>query len=492
MDIILSNLLRLCVNLSSKPYKCYYYVSQLQDQLSYGKNSISNYILEISFIIFFFFLFFFYFHIKKIKYNKILFLIILNFLLIILLIIIFKNNLPFTDTWYELEYLINNPKKLYILSTVDNFLFSFRIFHVILFDYFFLNYHLITYLHFIFFFFSFIALILIIIQNKALEHLLLFVLIFFSGKWLNIFYEPVNIVWTINFFLLLLFCYCIHNEKSKKNLFEIFLILALLIINFKASVAVIIFSVFYGFCILSNFKERIFFVTTPVFILFIVNLVINSNLIADKEEINLLNYIPELNIYSILKNFFSIQSIIFFPFLEISKNLSFIISLIQNLVILNCIVSNKIYLKIKYFFLDNPLLVLAAIGCLMTSFVKHDILQIRYFSFSLLYQLGFLIFIIKNYTFVKKQLLYTFYKYFLIITFIINFLFFNQGIHFALSKYTIYAKSLDCQKNNSAIQNCQNYIYDKTFYGDTSFGRDRFDKLLLFLKKNNLSIFKEL
>jgi len=492
MDIILSNLVSFCISFSHKPDKCYYYVSQLTDQLSYGINTISNHTLEILFIIFLFSFSFFFFYIKKIKYHKIFLFIILNFLIIFLSIVIFKNNLPFTDTWYELEDLINNPKKLYILTTVDNFLFGFRFFHGILLDYFFLNYHLITYLHFIFFFFSFIALILIIIQNRALEYLLLFVLIFFSGKWFNIFYEPVNIVWTINFFLLLLFCYCIHNEKSKKNFFEIFLILTLLIINFKASFAAIVFSVFYGFFILPNFRERIFFVTAPLFIVLIANLVIDVNLIAHKEKVNLLNYIPEINIFLILKNFFSMQTIIFFPFLDISKNLSLIFSIIQNIFIIKYLISNKIYLKKKYFFLENPLLVLGSLGCLMTSFVKQDILQIRYFSFSLLYQLGFLIFIIKNYAFAKKPFIYTSCKYFLIVTFIINFLFFNQGIHFALSKYTIYAKSLDCFKKEFFIENCQNYIYDKTFYGDTAFGRDRFDKLLLFLKKNNLSIFKEL
>jgi len=270
MDVILKNLLWFCINLSGKYDRCFYYVSQLPDQLNYGKNSISNHLVEILFVIIFFVFIFFFLHFKNIKYNKTISFIILNFLLIILLLTIFKNNIPFTDTWYELEFLINNPKQLYLLTTADNFLFSFRFFHVILLDFFFLNYHLITYLNFIFFLFSFIILILIIIQNRVLEYLLLFVLIFFTGKWFNIFYEPVNIVWTINFFLLLLFCYYMHSIRSKNNFIQIFLILTLLIINFKASVAVIIFALFYGFFILSNFRERSFFVITPIFILFTV------------------------------------------------------------------------------------------------------------------------------------------------------------------------------------------------------------------------------
>ena len=365
---------------------------------------------------------------------------------------------------------------------------------MVLFDFFFLNYHLITYLHFIFFLFSFILLILIIIQNRSLEHLILFVLMFFTGKWFNIFYEPVNIVWTINFFLLLVFCYYMNSKRSKTNFFKIFLILTFLIINFKASVAVIIFSIFYGLFILSNFRERFFFVITPVFILLTVFLVINLNKISTAEhvEINLLNYISVFNIFIILKNFFSMQSIIFFPLLDISKNLSFIFSLIQNFLILKYLIDSRTNFKIKNFFLENPMLILGLIGCLMTSFVKQDIIQIRYFSFSLLYQLGFLIFVIKNYAFSNKQITYMFFKYFLIATFTINLLFFNQGIHFVLSKYTIYEKFSECLSKDSFVENCYNYIYDKTFYADSSFSRDRFDKLLLFLKENNLSIFKKL
>ena len=47
-------------------------------------------------------------------------------------------------------------------------------------------------------------------------------------------------------------------------------------------------------------------------------------------------------------------------------------------------------------------------------------------------------------------------------------------------------------KKEIDIQNCKNYIYDKTFYNDKSFGRKKFDKIVIFLKKNNYSMFGDL
>ena len=61
MDIILKNLVWFCINLSNKSNKCHYYVSQLPDQLNYGKNAIGNNLIEILSVIFFFFLFFFFY-----------------------------------------------------------------------------------------------------------------------------------------------------------------------------------------------------------------------------------------------------------------------------------------------------------------------------------------------------------------------------------------------------------------------------------------------
>ena len=489
----ISNLIYLCKSLSHKPTKCEDYIEQILDTINFASTSISNNILGILFVVITFIIIVFQILIKKKITNKPLnIFIIFNFFLIFFLIIFFQNKLPFTDSWYELRDLVMHPMQEYLFTKIDYFLFSFRFFHAILLNKFFLNYHLLTYVNFIVYFCSFIFLILLVKQNVSKKYLLLFVLIFFNGKWINILYEPVNIVWTINFLLLLVYSYLFKNKNNLKFFFWIFIVLFLLIINFKASVVVVLFSIFYGLFILNQTKTRIFFITAPLFILLLVHLFTNYHAPLHDSKANLENYIPTFNFILILKNLLSIQSIVFFPFLKVSIYLSFAMSALQNLLIFRFLIKKKNISNVKSFFSENPVLILGYLGCFLVSFAKDDILQIRYFSFSLLFQLGFFIFLIKNYNFLLNGKLYNYMRNFLVLTYVVSFTFFNQGIYFALSKHAIYKKSLDCFQKELSFDNCKEYIYIKTFYNDPSFERENYDSLIIFLKKNNLSIFKEL
>jgi hypothetical protein len=493
MEFFISNLTYFCKNLSHKPTKCVEYINQILDTINFTNISIVNNLLEILFIIILFLLISFLILIKKDLKKKFLnIFVIFNFFLLIFLIIFFQNKLPFTDSWYELRDLVNHPTQEYLFTKIDYFLFSFRFFHAVLLNNFFLNYHLITYINFIIYFISFFILILIIKKNKLTEYLLFFVLIFFNGKWINILYEPVNIVWTINFLLLLVYSYLFKNKNNLKFFFWIFIVLFLLIINFKASVVVVLFSIFYGLFILNQTKTRIFFITAPLFILLLVHLFTNYYAPLHDSKANLENYIPTFNFILILKNLLSIQSIVFFPFLKVSIYLSFAVSALQNLLIFRFLIKKKNISNVKSFFSENPMLILGYLGCFLVSFAKDDILQIRYFSFSLLFQLGFFIFFIKNYNFLLNGKLYNYMRNFLVLTYVVSFTFFNQGIYFALSKHAIYKKSLDCFQKELSFDNCKEYIYIKTFYNDPSFERENYDSLIIFLKKNSLSIFKEL
>jgi hypothetical protein len=490
----ISNLIYLCKSLSHKPTKCEDYIEQILDTINFASAGIYNNILGILFIVIAFITIVFQILIKKKITNKpINIFIIFNFFLIFFLIIFFQNKLPFTDSWYELRDLVTRPIQEYLFTKVDYFLFSFRFFHAILLNKFFLNYHLLTYVNFIIYICSFFFLILYIKKNKLTKYLLLFVLIFFNGKWINILYEPVNIVWTINFILLLIYCYLFHNRNNIKYLLWIFIVLILLIINFKASVVVISFSIFYGLFILSQGRQKLFFVVAPLIILLLVYLLTNQSSIQYDDKDSLKHYIPTFNLLLIFKNLLSMQSIVFFPFLKISIYLSVVVSFFQNLLIFKFLINKKnFFSNIKIFFLENPLLILGYAGCFLVSFTKEDILQIRYFSFSLIFQLGFLFFLIKNYNFLLNGKIYNYLRNFLILIYFTNLIFFHQGIYFALSKHAIYKKSLECLQIESFIDICKNYIYTKTFNVDQSFERDSYNSLIIFLKKNNLSIFKDL
>lgn len=496
MEIVLNNLISICSILSKKIEKCSFHVNQIEDQIFFTKLSIANNYYWTLLIIFIFILVSLILYLnKKISFKKEVFFIFLNFFLIIFTTLFFKNNIPFTDTWYELDFLINTSQKNYLFTKFDNFLFGFRPFHLLIINNFNLNYNIVIYLNIFVFFLSLISLILIINRNESAKFIFLFLLIFFSGKWFNIFYEPVNIVWTINFLLSLLFCYLISLRKNLKINLSIICILFFSIINFKASFITIIFSIFYGLIIEKKIRDKLVLILSPIFLLMITNYFVetNSTKTFGNSSFNPMNYIFSADIFLILKNFISMQSIIYFPNVKYSLNFSFIFSIFQNLIILFYLFRNQNFIiSFKSFLKNNPVMIMGLLGCLTTSLVKGDVMQIRYFSYSLLYQVGYLLFIIKNFTFIYDLKKFFLIKNFLLVMFIINLFFFNQGVHFALSKFTVYAKSLDCLKKNQNTKNCEDYIYKKTFYDDESFDKEKFRNIISFLKRNKLTIFNNL
>jgi hypothetical protein len=496
MEFFLTNLINVCVLLSKKVEKCSFHVNQIQDQVYFAKLGLLNNYFWFCLLIFFFILISIILYLKKkITYRVEVFFILFNFFLILLTILLFKNNIPFTDTWYELDFLINSSQKTYLLTKFDNFLFGFRPIHLLIFNYFNLNYDLIIYLNIFIFYLSAFILILLIDKSNAKKFMLLFLLILFSGKWFNIFYEPVNIVWTINFLLTLCFCYLLLFKKNLIINISIIIILFLSIINFKASFVTIMFSIFYGLFVEKKIRDKLVFILSPIFLLLIVNhfLEINTVRIIDKNIFNPINYIPNTNILLILKNFISMQSIVFFPYIKYSVNASFFFSLFQNLLIIFYLLKNQNLMNnFNNFIKNNPIMIIGILGCFTTSLVKQDIIQIRYFSFSLLYQIGFMLFIINNYNFLNNLKKFLLFRNFLLITFFLNLIFFHQGIHFALSKFTVYAKSLECLKINDDDKLCESYIYEKTFYNDKNFDKEKFNNIIIFLKKNNLTFFRNL
>ena len=94
-----------------------------------------------------------YFIFKKEDNYNLIFLI--NSVIFFTILILFPLNIPFTDTYNELNFLFSNNIKDYILlgtsgRSEDGFLFSmFRVIHVVIYKYFNLNYYLIIILNFL-------------------------------------------------------------------------------------------------------------------------------------------------------------------------------------------------------------------------------------------------------------------------------------------------------------------------------------------------------
>ena len=248
----------LCIKFSNKSVeKCDYYIDNIYTRYDILLNSFNFKNLLIFLLIFISFNFFLKFFKDLNKYIKIF--INLNFCFFLLCIIIFPSNIPFTDTWQEIYYLINETYSNYFIQpAAGHFFFGFRFFHLIIHKYFFLNYTFLHVINFILYFFS--CLLLIFYISKFKSNFLLFVclLIIFSGKWINIFVDPVNIAWTINFFLTVCFVLLIRCKDCFYKYVGISLILLLALINFGSGIVLIVYSITYGFFV-RNKKIKSFF-----------------------------------------------------------------------------------------------------------------------------------------------------------------------------------------------------------------------------------------
>ena len=145
------------------------------------------------------------------KENNYNFIFLINSIIFFIILILFPLNIPFTDTYNELNLLFSNNIKDYILSNLSNdgdFLFStFRFLHAVIYKYFNLNYYFIIIFNFLLSILSFYIIKNYLEKIKLHDFIFIFIFFYFSGKWFVVFFEPVNIVWTINFLLILVFIY---------------------------------------------------------------------------------------------------------------------------------------------------------------------------------------------------------------------------------------------------------------------------------------------
>ena len=122
----------------------------------------------------------------------------------------------------------------------------FRVLHVVIYKYFNLDYYLIIILNFLLSILSFFLLKNYLEKINLKDFIFIFILIYFSGKWFVVFFEPVNIAWTINFILILAFIYLKDIKHSFFKFISLTFIYLISFINFKAGIVLLSYSIIYG------------------------------------------------------------------------------------------------------------------------------------------------------------------------------------------------------------------------------------------------------
>jgi hypothetical protein len=488
------NLLTLCQQSVNNIERC----TSFLNNISFQKNIFfSSLTLENFFLFIFLFLILFIF-LNKITLLKtlnkhVLTFINLNFSLFLFFIIIYPSNIPFTDTWQEIDILINYQKKnLFNENGSGHPFVLFRILHLILIEHFLLNYTIFHVTNFVIYFFSCLFLIFYLNKFRNIYLLLISLLILFSGKWLNILLEPVNIAWTINFFLTISVVIILDLRDNYAKYIILTALLLLSVMNFGGSLALLFYFIIYVIFHDKEYKIKIsLFLPIIVSVFFLIAFQYYNRNSASVATVDI-SSLSLINLLKFLKNYLGLSAAVYFPYLTQLKPFYVLVGLVQNIIVLKCIFFNKKnYLEIiKDTVLKNPFLILGIFGCSLISLARgENFEQIRYFSFSILFQLGFFVLIYEYYSklfsFIKKKI----FIFLFISLYLISIIGPNTGLHFSISRASIAERINKCISLNN--KDCNQLIYDLTYYGGTWFDYSKFEYILNYIKNNKLSLFSK-
>lgn len=478
-----------------------FYIDQLIKNLDYLiLISINNLIIVVIFIVIIILLV----HLSLKKQSAYYSILFINILIFILILLIFPLNIPFTDTYNELNLLFSNNTKNYLLNVKhsEGFLFLFfRLLHVLIYKFFDLNYYIIININFLFFIFSIFLIIKYLEKLNLKNYIIFFILIYFNGKWFVHFYEPVNIVWTFNFFIIVLFIYIQQVKNIYIKKISLILLLACSILNFKAGIVLFIYSILYGIVCKDNLRNRLFYIISPIILFYLINNFVPVNSIHELKVTSSFNFALEKYIFSknyltLFSNFFALHALVLTPFIFPLKYLAITFVLVQYIFIVKKISSKtyKNFDNIRNFLITNPYIVIGVLGCLLISFAREDYNQSRYLTFPILFQLGFFILLIKNDFFnkLKHLILRKIVTLIFILLYLLNLFVPHQGILFALGKNYIYKSVMECLINNKNNNTCLSEMFYLTFYDINNEHYKNFENSIYILRENKLSIFKNI
>ena len=384
--------------------------------------------------------------------SKTNFFLIINFFCYFFLIIDnYHINLPWSDDLHLLENLLINENKYQGLFKDLNghvIFFYNTLLHLnnILFN---LKYSIFSYLSFILYlsvFFLFKKLYEETIDIS--QRNIFFYLILLNGKFFVIFFQPVNIVWIISLFLIMLI---ILDKKFKnENYFQskkIFFLTLSGILNFGLGLVIPLYIMF-----LSLIKKKINLNFLISLILIGIFFYYTKNLQLEDENTNLIFDISNIN--KILITFFVLLGNIFVPWISKSYYFAGLIGFLQFIYVLIYLINFK-KKDFHNFCRINSLLFISLAGCVLIAISRADpynAISPRYFIISLMFQCGFL-FIVQQVKYDRvnfhiKKIFYLLIVISLIVSHTTPFL----GIHFALQRYAKEKIVVDCFKKNKASE----------------------------------------
>jgi len=384
--------------------------------------------------------------------------------------------LPIKFLWFDDWFIIKD----YIFATekITDFFFKFENGHLIIFyrllvylniEFFNFNLNLFKYLNFIFLVINFFLLNILLNKYKIrYQYRIFFYLIYLNPEIITSWYQAVNTVWFMSSFFILLFL--IIQFKNKYFLL-IFLFFSIFANNFTLVLAVYSFiKEFLNTKLIKEKYKNFFFIT---FLIIVILFVL---------------YKGDLFIINFFKSFFAILSNIFVPWIGKLYILAFAITIIQIFVILIFEFKKKlnIFTKTKLFFNENPILILSLIFAFLYSISRNDpynAMSSRYVFGSIFFQIGFLIFLIKN-----NFKFLNFFKILVVVSFLQGFFSPYSGLHWQIIKVSQNQELLDCFNNSNSNHLIRDICLDKlrniTLSNNKNFSVDDFKKLdSIFINK---------
>jgi len=418
------------------------------------------------------------------------------FILFFFILINFKTNLPWVDDWEWIENLQTNKISvidwLFQPTNIHN-IFFIKLIFLINNNFFNLNFALFNYLSVIIIF----LLSYFFIKNEKIDnkiYLSFFIVLIFSGKQFANFSQASNLAWTICFFYIILFNYFLKsNQLIKIILCSLIIFIAPLTFGLGYVLPLFILSFVYFFKL--DIKVKINYIILSILgILF--SYLIPKLLFDDLVSLGLnFNSFEIFLKFSFYLTFFGVLSNVFLPWIEGFAYLGSLIGLLQILII-SFIISNNYnqigFVSLNNFINNNILIILGLIFAFIVSFTRSDLQTVvaaRYSVGSIIFQLGFWLFLFKENKFIFIKNI-NFIKLLTIYIFLSGVLFPYNGIHWQAKRHISNNLIVDCYKNNIKnviINNCNKLAYDTLFYDGKWYNFKIFENQIKVLKEKNKS-----
>ena len=432
---------------------------------------------------------------NKIKRKDVIFFAIINIFLLLILIYLFPINVPFVDDWIYLnsnQYNNNSYKFFLALEGNHSFLF----------------YKILSFLNFTFlrlsqqfynlfgiFLLGLTALIFLksgFLEKKSNISQFIFISILFFPKQIINITQSVNLIWLFFLFFTALFV-CTANSSKISRLHSLSIFLGPHSIG--SGIVLPIYALFRN--LLERKKNNYFYFFFSIISLLVIfsllpkfsdySVTKSSSII--EEFVTHFSVLNLLGLPVVIANIFAPPHFYFFPF-------PLILGVIQLVVLFKIELHNlKNFKNVTKFFIENPLIIIGLMSSVLIVLFRNfpEYLSARYSTVSIIFQLGFILWIfkIKNFFVLKKIFVYLYFSYYCISWFLPYEGFFQHLIKYSqsINVESCYAEAFD---KHQSLDLCDNYAYKTLFYGGTWFDRLSFGNSIVFLRDNNLSFFYKL